>query len=107
MVHGSKDYRYIFINDFWTSGYKSECTGNYSWCSLNDRAFSTSQIKWKTGEPSNGTCVYLANRLFYNESYLATDNCDTARRYICEVNASVLPGKNESKTSFLIFLDQK
>jgi len=58
---------------------------DYKWCvqfnKLQERSMS-----WKPGEPSHkGDCVYVDIRNTSGTTLVATDNCATPRKFICEV----------------------
>lgn len=65
-------------------GTDNESPGNFHWCS-NGREFEPKEITWAPGEPnSQFHCVYLKN-LGVNKSVLATADCNTAKKFLCDV----------------------
>jgi hypothetical protein len=59
------------------------------WCS-NFKQFQPKEVTWAAGEPSSsGGCVYMKSS---NSSSLATDNCSTEMRFLCDVRKSGSPG---------------
>jgi hypothetical protein len=71
------------FDNFWVYGTDNGCfAGNMHWCS-NFRPFQPKEVAWAPGEPSsNGSCVYMKSS---NASTLATANCSTEMRFLCDV----------------------
>jgi hypothetical protein len=71
------------LDDFWVYGTDSGCSpGNMHWCS-DYKSFQPKEVVWAAGEPSNnGRCVYMKSS---NSSTLATANCSTEMRFLCDV----------------------
>jgi hypothetical protein len=71
------------LDDFWLHGTDNGCSpGNMHWCS-NFRPFLPKEVIWAAGEPkSSGGCVYMKSS---NASSLATANCSTEMRFLCDV----------------------
>jgi len=65
-------------------GTDSGTPGQFHWCS-NGREFEPREIAWDIGEPnSKFHCVYLKNK-GVNQSVLATADCDTEKKFLCDV----------------------
>jgi hypothetical protein len=77
------DASFEILDDFWLYGTDNGCSaGNMHWCS-NFRPFQPKEVAWEPGEPSNnGSCVYMKSS---NASTLATANCSTEMRFLCDV----------------------
>jgi len=71
------------LDNFWVYGTDNGCSsGNMHWCS-NFRPFEPKEVAWAPGEPrKNGSCVYMKSN---NASTLATANCSTEMRFLCDV----------------------
>jgi hypothetical protein len=71
------------FDDFWLYGTDNGCSpGNMHWCS-DYKQFQPKEVTWAPGEPSNkGSCVYLKSS---NSSSLATADCSTEMRFLCDV----------------------
>jgi hypothetical protein len=58
--------------------------GHFHWCT-NEREFEPREVAWAPGEPnSKFHCVYLKNK-GVNQSVLATADCDTEKKFLCDV----------------------
>jgi hypothetical protein len=72
--------------EYWTSGTDFGCDGNFKWCSV-DRALLKKEVLWGKGQPNlkKGDCVYTRMNAIETKSTLFTENCETKKRFICEV----------------------
>jgi Lectin C-type domain len=70
------------LDDFWLYGTDNGCSpGNMHWCS-SFKQFQPKEVTWASGEPNKGSCVYMKSS---NSSSLATANCSTEMRFLCDV----------------------
>jgi hypothetical protein len=70
--------------DYWVYGTDLGSPGKFFWCS-NEREFEPKEIAWAPGEPNNKYhCVYLKN-LGVNKTVLATADCETEKKFLCDV----------------------
>jgi hypothetical protein len=79
------------LDDFWVDGTDSGCApGNMHWC-YNSKPFQPKEVTWAAGEPkSAGGCVYMKSS---NASSLATADCSTEMRFLCDVRKKGTLGK--------------
>jgi hypothetical protein len=72
------------IDDYWVYGTDTGSPGNFYWCS-NVLEFQPKETNWAAGEPAlKPSCVYLKNK-GGNLSALATADCVTKKKFICDV----------------------
>jgi Lectin C-type domain len=78
--------------DYWVYGTDSGTPGQFHWCS-NGREFEPKEIAWDEGEPnSKFHCVYLKNK-GVNKTVLATGDCNTEKRFLCDIRNNGTGGK--------------
>jgi hypothetical protein len=79
--------------DYWVYGTDSGTPGKFHWCSTGKK-FEPREIAWAPGEPKNGLhCVYLKNK-GVNQTVLATADCDTEKKFLCDVRKTGTHGKS-------------
>jgi hypothetical protein len=77
--------------DYWVYGTDNGVPGKFHWCS-NEREFEPREIAWDVGEPNNKFhCVYLKNK-GVNQSVLATADCETEKKFLCDVRKKATGG---------------
>jgi len=82
--HASKEHGEVDNEDYWVYGTDSGTPGHFHWCSTG-KEFEPREIAWAPGEPnSKFHCVYLENK-GVNQSVLATADCDTEKKFLCDV----------------------
>jgi hypothetical protein len=85
-----KEFPWIH-EDYWVYGTDNGSVGNFHWCST-EKLFEPREVKWAPGEPnSQFHCVYLKN-MGGNESALATADCTTEKKFLCDVRKKATAG---------------
>jgi hypothetical protein len=72
----------VFAGVFWTSATDAGCDGKFGWCSVNRMVRNAS---WALNKPDNvtGDCVMVS--VNKTRASLTNADCQTQRKYICEV----------------------
>jgi hypothetical protein len=77
-------FGFVDNEDYWVYGTDNGTPGHFHWCS-NGREFEPREIAWDDGEPnSKFHCVYMKNK-GVNKTVLATADCDTEKKFLCDV----------------------
>jgi hypothetical protein len=74
------------VDDFWVYGTDYGCSsGDYHWCT-DFKQFAPKEVTWGTGQPNKKlNCVYMRSN---NGSTLATADCGSEKRFLCDVRKS-------------------
>ena len=89
---------YLLNVEYWTSGNNLGCDNQLQWCSTKNNDYAKESLNWNQPKNKNSCVSIVLENANGGNPQLRTVHCETKKRFICEVIATLLKETSCPKT---------